>query len=783
MAASTPSPLRTRCGAAAGVAAVVAATVLALSLDGKGGDSDSLFDVDAAQRHLERIADQPTPTGSEANAQARDYLVDELEALGLDTEVHEGLGSRTFSSSTASVTEVGVVDNVVATLPGHDSTERLVLAAHYDSVSSSPGAADDKQGVAVLLEVARVMTEEAAPRNDVVFLFTDAEEPGLLGASAFVDQHPYGADGGVVVNLEGAGNAGPSMPYHVSRGDGDLVRTWAQVAPDPVGSSGFVTAWQQADGFNTDFTALDEAGFRGIDFSPLDGRAYYHHPGDTVDNLDPLALEHQGQNALAMTQELSEQDLADSDTEDVVFFTLFGKSVVYPEGLALPLAALTLLGALALAVVLRIRAHTTVPRMAAGLGASVAVLAASAAAAWLLWQLLTLLQPGYAALASGEPYRPELYRWAVAALCLTLAWTAAALLRKRVDAHAVATGVAILLAAAGLGVALTAAGVAYLFTLPALFLLAGAAAALWIGPRRPVWQAAAWAGGAVPGAMLAAWFGMALLGMAGMGLAPLGVAFLGPAVLLLFPLLVQSCGPPSGRRRFAWAGPGVAVVTAMSLTALGLATDRFDDDHPHESHLAYIMDARSGDAYWVSGAADQDEWTTGYAAELIEADAPFADAPLLDAAGLRRSGPAEPTSLPQPQLEMRDSRTADDTTVMDLHVRSERDAAVLTVHLDLPVVEGEVRVDDRPAVAIASDDLDDDSEPWPYAVQLHNPPESGAELTIAVPGDAEPQLGVSDYTVGLEGLPEFQPRPSDVDLRPAVGSLPPDAVIVTAVPD
>jgi Zn-dependent M28 family amino/carboxypeptidase len=41
-----------------------------------------------------------------------------------------------------------------------------------------------------MLETLHILKADSQLRNDVIFLFTDAEEFGLLGAQAFVEQHP-----------------------------------------------------------------------------------------------------------------------------------------------------------------------------------------------------------------------------------------------------------------------------------------------------------------------------------------------------------------------------------------------------------------------------------------------------------------------------------------------------------------------------------------------------------------------------------------------------------------
>jgi|GEM_PF-1097189 len=76
--------------------------------------------------------------------------------------------------------------NVVAKLLG-DNEEIIIVGAHHDSVLT-PGAVDDASGVAVVLEMARVLSIENLPRT-IIFTTFGSEELGLLGSTAFVQEH------------------------------------------------------------------------------------------------------------------------------------------------------------------------------------------------------------------------------------------------------------------------------------------------------------------------------------------------------------------------------------------------------------------------------------------------------------------------------------------------------------------------------------------------------------------------------------------------------------------
>jgi hypothetical protein len=109
--------------------------------------------------------------------------------------------------------------NIGAVLPGRSpdlSRSVVVVSAHYDHLGVSPesesgvdriynGAVDNALGVAGVLELARVMSElPIAPKRSTLFLFTTAEEAGMLGARHFLDHPPVKTSHMVAnVNVDG----------------------------------------------------------------------------------------------------------------------------------------------------------------------------------------------------------------------------------------------------------------------------------------------------------------------------------------------------------------------------------------------------------------------------------------------------------------------------------------------------------------------------------------------------------------------------------------------------
>ncbi|GAA3184934.1 MULTISPECIES: M20/M25/M40 family metallo-hydrolase [Streptomyces] len=217
------------------------------------------FSAARAAARLETIAKVPHPTGSAAQADVRRYLVAELRKLGLTP------GSRTRvapARSEENPAVLGSVADVHAKIPGTEPTGRVLLVAHYDSVPTAPGATDDGAAVAAILEIARVLQAGPRPRDDVEFLLTDGEEPGLLGSQAFVDAEAAahrGAGPGrtAVVNMEGRGSGGPAMMFQMAgTGLTPAVRASGALTTSPA------AALYDTLPNDTDLTTFADAGMR-----------------------------------------------------------------------------------------------------------------------------------------------------------------------------------------------------------------------------------------------------------------------------------------------------------------------------------------------------------------------------------------------------------------------------------------------------------------------------------------------------------------------------------------
>jgi hypothetical protein len=292
------------------------------------------FSTEKAMAHLRVIAREPRPLGSPANLAARDYLVEQFTKLGYETRVGSGTGPIGRQRLPLQA------HNVLARLRGTARDGRaIVLAAHYDSVRSGPGAGDDGAAVAALLEVARVLAADPRPRRDVIFLITDGEEIGLLGARVFTARDPWRSDADLVLNFEARGTSGPSILFETSGGNGWLIEQYARVSPHPVTSSLAFDVYKLLRN-DTDFTIFRRAGLGGLNFALIGSYANYHTPDDDVAHLSERSLRHHGRQALALARHLANVDALDVRSgDDAIYFDVLSLAVVrYPAKWALPLA-------------------------------------------------------------------------------------------------------------------------------------------------------------------------------------------------------------------------------------------------------------------------------------------------------------------------------------------------------------------------------------------------------------------------------------------------------------
>ncbi|WP_433050192.1 M28 family peptidase [Dactylosporangium sp. CS-033363] len=709
------------------------------------------FSAARAFEHVEHIGQEVHVTGSPAATRVRSYITDTLRSYGLAPQVQDTVGVNAGKFGDGGMAHV---DNVVAVLPGTDPTGQVVLMAHYDSVQVSYGANDDGAGSSTLLEVARALTQGGAakPRNDVVFVFTDAEEACLCGAEAFVGQHPLGQKQSVVLNFEARGSSGPAVMFQTSEGNADLIDVYAKT-PEPVGTSLAVEVYRLLSN-DTDFTpVLAQSRFTGLNIAYIDGSWVYHSPFDRTTTMNRASLQHHGDEALALARAFGRADLGPlmkPASGDAVYFPFAGFLVRYPAALTWPLAILALLAVGALVFLARRRGLTSVPRTLAGLGLALVPLIAVAVAAQLLWALLVAIRPGYGELL--DPARPTWFRFGVVALTAAVLLCWYALSRRRVGPVPLATGALGLLALLGAVFAAAIPGGSYLVALPALAGALAGIAALYV--RHPLARLAVLTvSAAVATLILAPTVALFFpaLGLA-TGAAPaLFGMLLGLAVLPVLEPLYRASTEPR-RRRLGSAPALAALLVALVCTTVGMINDNWDARHPEPTHLMYALDRDTGTAEWVSLEQSPGDWTRQYVKSHQQLNRQF---PVLPEGELS-VGPAEAANLPAPQATVVSDEKSGDQRTLTLHIASQRDVRFLSFYGEV----GDHRVLSATVAGRSAKTYIADQDR--FGVVFHGPPPAGLDVTLVLRGTEPYKLRLVDGSDGLTGLPGFTPRPATV---------------------
>ncbi|GAB4568002.1 MAG: hypothetical protein Tsb0020_21000 [Haliangiales bacterium] len=661
--------------------------------------------------------------------------------------------------------------NVIARLPGTEGTHAVLIMGHYDSIPTGPGASDNGAAVAAMLETMRALRATEPLRNEVVFLFTDGEEAGGLGAEAFRERS-WSERFAVVLNFEARGSQGPSLMFETSDGNRALVAALAAASARPFANSISYEAYRRMP-VDTDFTVLKEVGAAGLNFAFIHGFRDYHTRADSPERLDLRSLQHHGDTMLGLARHLGQADISDIRTGNAVYFDILGLLVVYyPTALSIPLAIATclLLAALMMWATHKRRARWRLAGAAAGLCVTTAIVAAVAAIG--LYELAEWVRPEIQTLPLGEPYRREWYLLGFVALVFALVCANGYLLARLCSPIEAMFGVLAVLAGLLLAAALTAPGATYIFQWP---LLAGALALFGLARRDGAMTTWAHHLGVALAPAIAAVLFVPLVDsvFAGLGLklAAIPICLSVFAANLALPLVMH--------RRVLGGVAVTAAIAAVTVIALVAALSEFDRQHPRPNSLVYIQDDELDRAWWVSSDLTPDEWATQVLQQTptkarIDRYFPDHDEPAW-------STPTDDLNLPKPTVEVLEELLRGDVRVLRVRASSSRAASLLQIHIPastslLAITLAGERLD---ASKLAAHGLRQKEVVFQYWTS----PEAGMEAVFELPADARLTLRVSDisYTLPTNAAPSLPQRPPDTSVAAFGWALTDAALVSTAL--
>lgn len=707
--------------------------------------------------HVASIAQRPHPMGSEEHARVRDFLIAELKKLGFTAERQRETALRVRGDAVRPRGAIlaGMVENVMVRMPGRSSTGVVLLASHYDSVAASPGAADDTAAVAAVLETLRALKVGGPLRNDIVALFTDGEEDGLLGAEAFVSRHPWAREVRAVVNLEARGNRGPVHMFQTTPGNSAVVEAWASAVPAPDGASLAHEVYKRLPN-DTDFTEFTRLNAVGLNFGFIGHVESYHTPADSSDNLDRRSLQGHGEVALSLARRFGEAnlDLKEWRGSDAVFFSLPGGMVVRHRTFwAIPLAVILLLLWLWVFVRARRQNATSIGGVVLAALLESAFLAGLAWTAWRVPRWLGAAQHWVNPLAS--PVTSQSYALGIASLCLTLWLTFYLAARWKVAAHTCALAGTFLLVITAATLAYLLPGVSYVPFWPAVAGVAAAAVlpvakgdrayGVWVTLGLTVFASPALAILVPTTTMLVTALLLTPEGAAGM------VVLIGAGVFVLMP---QIEAITQGRRW--WPVAAVGLVSAGALTA-GLLTAGHGPAHPRPENLVYALDADARRAVWATTSDPPGPWLEQYVTATPKRG-PLSGFTAVAGQTAFLSHAAPVLDAPGPLVRLVGTVDEGQGRAMTVRVTSPRGARAVSLRLpDREVLD--TRVNGRQAGGRTSQWL------WTagrWSLEFTNVPAGGIELFVRVKGREPVTFVAADRSDGTPGAltAGMKPRPA-----------------------
>jgi hypothetical protein len=266
------------------------------------------FSAERMMKDVTRLSDpalEGRGLGSAGLESAAAYIAGRFREAGLEPAGEPDQGYfRTWTARAGEPQREMELRNVVGVIPGARrewAGQSVVVGAHYDHLGRGwpdaraghageihPGADDNASGVAVLLELARVLAEGPPPPRSVVFAAFTGEEAGRLGSRHYVENaasHPA-SDALAMLNLDTVGRLGEGPLYvlgaesarewpHILRGAGHVAGVQVRPVAEPLDAS--------------DQVSFIEAGIPAVQ---LFGGPHpdYHRPSDTAGKIDAAGL-------------------------------------------------------------------------------------------------------------------------------------------------------------------------------------------------------------------------------------------------------------------------------------------------------------------------------------------------------------------------------------------------------------------------------------------------------------------------------------------------------------
>ncbi|HOP02901.1 MAG TPA: M28 family peptidase [Tenuifilaceae bacterium] len=550
--------------------------------------------------HTEAIAQKPHMIGTDENKRVANYLAEQLNRIGLEVDTQ-----KTTALNFEDVPIYGRVTNVVGRLKGTASTKAVLVLGHYDSQPYSLGAADDGIALASMLEAAEVLKNNYSLQNDIIFLFTDAEEVGLLGAIAFAKEHPWVNEVGLVLNVEARGTRGPALSFEVSPENGWIMREFIKHVERPYAGSMMYEVYKMMPNY-TDFTIFKNKGLSGFNVAIIEGYENYHSPTDKPENLSLASLQHMGSYIMSIAKHFGNISLENTKEKDLVYFNILGSKMIY-----YPMSWNTIF--LIIIILLFVfyiflgftRTQLSTWKIIGSFFLIIFTIALTVGSVWLVNGWIKNLYPHYNVFYMSNYHNARFYFYAYMALVVAVSTLVFYLLFKRINIYNLMAAVFILFIIMSAFIYFKIPTASYFTYLPLLFGLLAFNLLLWfdLNPsKNPGSYYLALFFGATPFVLVISSFTFLLYHIFGLKMPFAGAALQTLIMLVIMPLFDVAL------KRFKLGIPFVAFLISVAYLVVAHVNSGYTEKYPLQSNVMYASLLDQQKAYWLSSFTKTDEW-------------------------------------------------------------------------------------------------------------------------------------------------------------------------------
>ncbi|KAJ5072142.1 endoplasmic reticulum metallopeptidase 1 [Anaeramoeba ignava] len=246
------------------------------------------------------------------NKETKEYILKKLNEIkeknkDVHIEIEEQKGEGEIQRNERATDIYKNLENVVVRLftSGSKKNNAVLVLAHFDSAIAGPGVADDGHAIATMIEMLSYFSANSKNlTKDLIFLFDNGEELGLLGADLFAAKHRWAKDVQFFINLEATGkikgrpvlfrlNGNAYQKFHMMQVYSQhFAHPFTSSLIDDIQSFGLIRS-------DTDFTVLKNIAL-GFDFAFLDDTYIYHTWLDSLDNIQKGVLENFARDIISL---------------------------------------------------------------------------------------------------------------------------------------------------------------------------------------------------------------------------------------------------------------------------------------------------------------------------------------------------------------------------------------------------------------------------------------------------------------------------------------------------